>query len=541
MFFKNKKHFWLPSKPKDKQSHLKTSTKQNNIERIPNKVGIVMPVYNQEKQYLIECVHAIEQQTYKNFSLVIVIDGANEETVKTVYELSSYLTCDFIIIDRKINKGIAYSLNEGFDKLKDCSYLTWISSDNRQAPNFLEKLVETMNTSPSNTALVYSMYSPIDENGMPHPSTPYFYPALYKMMNRSKEEIMMVSFIGASFLYTREAFEKTGGYDSKYDLVSDYEFWIRLMKQGEFVFIPEPLMEYRLNGKHSLTTLTPPEELYLNSMSASLEHRTKNGDIPKVSVIITAHNHGNFIKKCLQSVFDQTFKNFHVIVVDVGSTDNTLEEIYSLHDTRTIPIHIKQRTKADALNIALDYVLGEYVLELDGDDWIEPITLEVMISEMDNLSSKVGMVFANRRLWYEENGVLVEGDIYKGSPLKDKYKILESFQTHCPRMYRYSALKELSGWMTTLRGEPLIAEDFMMFLRVAERFKVHWIDQTLYNQRRHNKNITIIQKENLNKQFRMVVDEMLIRWGDSYKANFEESDGYITKIKLEKRRKGDRQ
>jgi len=56
-------------------------------------------------------------------------------------------------------------------------------------------------------------------------------------------------------------------------------------------------MDYRLNGKYSLTTIIASEKLlFLKSMSASIDHRRKNGDIPKVIVIITACNHGIIYK-----------------------------------------------------------------------------------------------------------------------------------------------------------------------------------------------------------------------------------------------------
>ena len=521
---------WLPRRGRPLRVRKKGVI--SNAQKSSNKVGVVLPVYNQEREYLFECVQAIENQTYRNFELVIVIDGANAQTVKAVYEASKLLTCKFSIIHRVFNKGIAYSLNEGFEKLHDCPLLTWISSNNKQWPNYLEKLVETMKNATPETVLVYSLYHPIDEKGLSRDINNTWYQALNEMMKRPKEEIMLTCFIGASFLFTREAYEQADGYDPKYGLVSDYEFWIRLMPLGEFLFLPEPLMDYRLNGKHSLTTITASEELFLQSMSASVDHRRKNGDNPKVTVIITACNHEKYIKECIQSVLSQSFSNFHIVVIDVGSTDLTLSKIYSMHDTRIIPIHISKRHKADALNIGLEYVLGEYVLELDGDDWIDPATLETMVNEMDSLAENVGLVFANRKIWFEENGFLREGSIHKGLNYADKYEVLEKFQTHCPRMYRYSALKEMNGWMSTIQGEPLLADDFAMFLRLAEDYKLHWIDKDLYHQRRHNSNITIKEKEILNNQFRILAQETLLRWGNLYKADFEVIDGTITKINL---------
>lgn len=440
MSFNNRTwHKWLSNR--NSSLRLKKKGLLSDAQKSSNKVGVVLPVYNQERDYLFECVQAIENQTYRNFELVIVIDGANIKTVKATYEASKLLTCKFSIIHRIFNKGIAYSLNEGFEKLLDCPLLTWISSDNKQWPKFLEKLVEMMKNASPGTALVYSLYNPIDEKGMSLDIYSTWYPALYNMMNRPKEEIMLTNFIGASFLFTREAYEQTDGYDPKYGLVSDYEFWIRLMPLGEFQFLQESLMDYRLNGKYSLTTITATEELFLQSMAASIDHRRKNLDIPKVTVIITACNHEKYIKDCIQSVLNQTFSNFHIVVIDVGSTDSTLSEIYSIHDTRIIPIHINNRHKTEALNIALDYVLGEYVLELDGDDWIDQNTLEIAESKMLTLSQNEGMVFLNQKVCFENNGVIREGPIYKGVSYIDKFEVLEKLESNCPRLYRYSPLR----------------------------------------------------------------------------------------------------
>lgn len=71
---------WLPNKDR----HLRVRKKGSNSSKSNDKVGVVLPVYNQEREYLFECVQAIENQKYRNFELVIVIDGANAQTVKAV-------------------------------------------------------------------------------------------------------------------------------------------------------------------------------------------------------------------------------------------------------------------------------------------------------------------------------------------------------------------------------------------------------------------------------------------------------------------------
>lgn len=208
-----------------------------------SKVGVVLPVYNKKPEYLQECLLALEQQSFRDFKLAIVLDGADQLTVDTVIGLQGLLTCPYTIIDRKENKGIAYSLNEGFEYLKDCPYLTWVSSDNRQGKDFLKTLSEKMDHAPADTVLIYSMYWPMNERGECHIPEHIWYPDMYKYMNRKKEEILQTCFVGVSFLFKRSAYESCGGYDPAYGKVADYEFWVRLMRCGEFVLIADALME----------------------------------------------------------------------------------------------------------------------------------------------------------------------------------------------------------------------------------------------------------------------------------------------------------
>ena len=91
---------------------------------------------------------------------------------------------------------------------------------------------------------------------------------------------------------------------------------MRLLHVGEIRFLPEYLFEYRLNGKFSNTTVTPEEKLHVDSMRASVALRRRYGDIPKVTVILTARNHEKFIKRAVDSVLRQTFRHFHLVVID---------------------------------------------------------------------------------------------------------------------------------------------------------------------------------------------------------------------------------
>ncbi|QXE00859.1 glycosyltransferase [Terribacillus sp. DMT04] len=495
-------------------------------------IGVVLPVYNQQAAYVYECIEAMEKQVYRDFKLIIVIDGANQDTVEAVYKASRSLTIPYRIIYRKKNMGISYSLNEGFSYLTDCPYLTWISIDNRQNPLFLLTLYNHMKRAPEDTVLLYSYYWLINEEGQRFADAEQWLRTMETLMNRDKEEIMSICFIGASFLFRQSAYKKAGGYDPDYGVVSDYEFWIRLLEQGEIGLIRDPLMEYRVNGALSLTTITGPQGLYLQSMNASLDHRKKRKDIPDVTILITARNQGAYINTCLNSVLNQTHTKIHIVAVDIGSTDNTLQKITSVNDPRIIPLHIKDGTKAEALNVGLRYALGKYVLELDGDDWLDEKAVEIMLAEFSKLDKSYGLLYANKKIWYDNpSSGLQEGKIVSGPEYTDKIHVLSDVQCPSPRMYRKSALDKLGGWQEEINGENLLeAADYMMFCRMADSFKIHWLNSTLYHERVFD---DAADKTLRNYQIRAVVQYLLQQWDNISIPAFKTEGDSITKIYLQ--------
>ena len=106
----------------------------------------------------------------------------------------------------------------------------------------------------------------------------------------------------------------------------------------------------------------------------------------KVSVIIAAYNIENYIDKCIQSILDQTLIDIEVIVVNDGSTDNTLNRIikYKDLDTRVVVINKENGGVQSARNEGLKIARGKSILFVDGDDWLERDALENLYNELEN-------------------------------------------------------------------------------------------------------------------------------------------------------------
>lgn len=94
---------------------------------------------------------------------------------------------------------------------------------------------------------------------------------------------------------------------------------------------------------------------------------------PKVSILIPIYNISEFIPRCLESCINQTLKDIEIVCVNDGSTDDSLDVLseYAKKDKRINVITKQNGGLPSARNAGLDAAKGEYVMFLDGDDWIE--------------------------------------------------------------------------------------------------------------------------------------------------------------------------
>lgn len=101
---------------------------------------------------------------------------------------------------------------------------------------------------------------------------------------------------------------------------------------------------------------------------------------PEISVIVPAYNVEEYIGKCLKSLKNQTFKNFEVLVVDDGSTDNTYEMIKSSseNDERFRLMKCEHCGLSGVRNFALQNALGDYIAFVDSDDFVSEDYLGVL-------------------------------------------------------------------------------------------------------------------------------------------------------------------
>lgn len=107
----------------------------------------------------------------------------------------------------------------------------------------------------------------------------------------------------------------------------------------------------------------------------------------KISIIIPCYNQEKYIAECLNSVLNQTYQNWEAIVVDDGSTDNSLNIIrqyQALNPNKIKVISQKNQGVVCARNNAIQHAVGQYIYPLDGDDTITPTCLEKLYAHRTN-------------------------------------------------------------------------------------------------------------------------------------------------------------
>ena len=111
----------------------------------------------------------------------------------------------------------------------------------------------------------------------------------------------------------------------------------------------------------------------------------------KISIIIPIHNVEKYLRKCLDSIFNQTFQDFEIICVDDGSTDKSLDilEEYKKKDGRFVIIRQRHSGAGAARNNGIKFAKGKYIQFLDADDYFEPNMLEEMYNHAEKFDADI--------------------------------------------------------------------------------------------------------------------------------------------------------
>lgn len=124
----------------------------------------------------------------------------------------------------------------------------------------------------------------------------------------------------------------------------------------------------------------------------------------KISVIVPVYKVEPYLRRCVDSVLAQSYRNLEIILVDDGSPDACGEicNEYAKRDSRITVIHKANGGLSDARNAGLDIMAGKYVAFVDSDDWIEPQMYETLLTQLKQFDAD--MAFGGVADELEQNG-----------------------------------------------------------------------------------------------------------------------------------------
>lgn len=113
----------------------------------------------------------------------------------------------------------------------------------------------------------------------------------------------------------------------------------------------------------------------------------------KVSIVIPVYNVEKYIRECLDSIINQTYKNLEIILVDDESKDKSgiICDEYALKDSRIKVVHKKNGGAASARNIALDLLTGDYIAFIDSDDYVASQYIEYLVQYLEQNNADISI------------------------------------------------------------------------------------------------------------------------------------------------------
>lgn len=246
----------------------------------------------------------------------------------------------------------------------------------------------------------------------------------------------------------------------------------------------------------------------------------KNGI--QLSIIIPVFNVEKYLEECINSVLQQTFSNFEIILVDDGSTDSSgnICDLYSRKDRRIQVIHKENGGLSSARNAGLRIAKGKYVGFIDSDDWIS----ETMYQHLYEEAEKTAADIASCRYQEVDRRPKLDKNIYHKTEIREKQEVLKAFflrkisESVCDKIFR----KEL--WEEIRFPEGEINEDTItLFYILLKSHKLIYFDSPEYYYRKRQGSIT---KSGYSKRF-LAVDKHLEKMEKTISEELPEMKKYL--------------
>lgn len=246
-----------------------------------------------------------------------------------------------------------------------------------------------------------------------------------------------------------------------------------------------------------------------------------------VSIIVTVYNRDRYLGAAIESILNQTYSDFELLIWDDGSSDRSVDiaQDYARKDKRVRVITAEHQGRVAALKAAHAEVIGTYIGWVDSDDLLAPTALEATVAIL-NTQPTVGMVYTNYLVIDEDNQVKGLGQRCHIPYSKDR--LLVDFMTFHFRLMRRSIYEQIGGVDPTL-----VCEDYDICLKFSEVAEIYHLEQPLYYYRVHAQSISQQKRVEQILCAQQVIANALQRRGmaDDYEIDVQITARYLLKRK----------
>lgn len=247
-------------------------------------ISVVVICYNAEAT-ITETLESVKKQTYSNIELVISDDCSTDSTVdiaKKWIKKNRERFSHIILLKSKKNKGVVANCNRGISAAKG-TYIQCVAGDDRLPKEAVEEKYSFAKE--NHVSIVLSKVKPFGKNGVKVHMMRQYYAEVYHILQMSRTEQLhknlMRNYIPgpmASF-FQKEFFENMGGHDTKYDMLEDWPFALKLLQKDiPLLLLEKELHEYRVSstslsgGTNNPLMRKDIRKVWKNNIGLSLKH-----------------------------------------------------------------------------------------------------------------------------------------------------------------------------------------------------------------------------------------------------------------------------
>lgn len=225
---------------------------------------------------------------------------------------------------------------------------------------------------------------------------------------------------------------------------------------------------------------------------------------PDITVLMPNYNNSLFLREAIDSVLNQTLCDFIFLIIDDGSSDNSIEIIKSYSDKRIVLLEKNTNSGiVDTLNIGLEAITTKYAIRMDGDDISAPDRFEILYNFME-ANPETGVCGSKIQTFGDSN------DLWEYSLEKDKIKARLIFNAgvgHASCIFRMNVFKKNNIHYS---GKHPYMEDYDLFSVLKRHTEFANTPQTLYYYRILKHNSTVKNRDTILERYRNMYKDILV-------------------------------